>query len=688
MAWDLGGNMSDEVARAILLKTLTPEQLAELYPPYPKDYPVIVPTIGENVGNVKSLKSEAIGVNFASSALNLEHIATNIAALDAVLGPRGSGIGSNSWVVSGKLTTTGKPLLANDMHLAIQMPSIWYENSLHCQPRNEACPFDVIGFSFAGVPGVVAGHNNYLAWGFTNLGPDVQDLFIEKVNPDNPNQYEVDGKWVDFETRSETILVGGGDPVTISVRITRHGPVVSDTYGPLKDAVEGEKPAASSYQEISKDGRSAAPGDASQTSQGFKDLAGIDLPENYVVALSWTALTPATPFEALWGFDIAQSWEEFRQAARHWSVPAQNLVYADVDGNIAYQTPGNIPIRKQGDGSLPVPGWNSEYDWVGFIPFDELPYVLNPQSGFVATANNQASPRDYQYLITSEWDYGQRAARIVEMIENAPAKIDIAYIQQMHGDTKSLNAQVLVPILLTIELDPELAAIRDQYLASWDYQLRSDSAAATLFEAFWWGLLSNTFNDDLPQDFWPGGGSRWIEVMRNLVQQPDSSWWDDKTTPDKVENRDDIFATAFSEAVNCQMCIDQFGDDISNWRWGEIHTATFRNGTLGSSGIGLIEDLFNRGPFSTSGGDSIVNATSWAVGASFEVQWLPSEREIVDLGDLDNSLATHTTGQSGHAYHPHYIDMAPVWAAINYAPLWWEEESIINNSEGHLILVP
>jgi penicillin amidase len=196
-----------------------------------------------------------------------------------------------------------------------------------------------------------------------------------------------------------------------------------------------------------------------------------------------------------------------------------------VDGNIAYQTPGNIPIRKQGDGSLPVPGWSSEYDWVGFIPFDELPYVLNPQSGYVATANNQASPRDYQYLITTEWDYGQRAARIVEMIENAPAKIDLAYIQQMHGDTKSLNAQVLVPILLTIELDPALAATRDQYLASWDYQERSDSTAATLFEAFWWACIQH-FNDDLAQAFWPAGGSRWIEVMCNLVQQPDSSWWD------------------------------------------------------------------------------------------------------------------------------------------------------------------
>ncbi len=688
MAWNLGGNMDAEIQRAILLKTLTPEQLAELYPPYPADYPVIVPVIGENPGSVTSQSAPPAGFDFASGSLDLNPLASRLAALDALLGPRSSAIGSNSWVVSGQLTASGQPLLANDMHLAIQMPSIWYENSLHCQPRSDACPFDVIGFSFVGVPGVVAGHNDRLAWGFTNLGPDVQDLFIEKVNPDNPNQYEVDGQWVDFETRTETLNVAGGDPVTLTVRLTRHGPVVSDTYGTLSDDVDEEAPAASSYQEISKDSTSTYAGASSATAQGFSEQAGIDLPKDYVVALAWTALDPATPFEALWGFDIAQNWEEFREAARHWSVPAQNIVYADVDGNIAYQTPGNIPIRKAGDGSLPVPGWDSAYDWTGFIPFEELPYALNPQSGYLATANNQASPRDYPYLITTEWDHGQRAARIVDLLENAPGKIDIAYIQQMHADSKSLNAEVLVPILLTLELDPDLAAIRDQYLASWDYQEVPDSVAATLFNAFWWGLLANTFNDDLPEASWPYGGSRWIEVMRNLVQQPDSPWWDDQNTTERVETRDDIFAGSFAEAVNCQMCIEQAGKDISRWKWGDIHTATFKNETLGTSGIGLIEDLFNRGPYATGGGESLVNATSWATGYSFDVLWLPSEREIVDLGNLDGSLAIYTTGQSGHAYHPHYIDMAQPWADVQYAPLWWDKQSVIDDAEGHLILLP
>ncbi len=664
MAWDLGGNMDDEIERATLLKTLTPEQLAELFPEYPADYPVIVPTIGENVANIEN-NIASTTADAALANIDLQSIANNLNMLETVLGPTGPDIGSNSWAVSGKLTTTGQPLLANDMHLGIQMPSIWIQNSLHCMPKSDACPFDVTGFSFAGVPGVVAGHNDRVAWAFTNLGPDVQDLFIEKVNPENLNQYEVDGKWVDFETRKETIRVVGGESVEITVRISRHGPVISDTYGPLKDNVDPKNP-------------EAVP---------FKDKTGVEVPENYVIALAWTALTPNTPFEAIWGFDRAQNWDEFRAAARMWSVPAQNLLYADVDGNIAYQTPGAIPIRKNGDGTLPVPGWNSEYDWTGFIPFDELPYVLNPESGFIATANNQANPRDYPYLITKDWDYGQRAARIVDMIQNAPGKIDAEYIQSIHGDSKSLNAEVLVPILLSLKLDPELATVRDQYLSEWDYQETADSQATSLFEWFWSNALTDTFQDDLPEAYLPGGGSRWYVVMRNLVQQPDSPWWDDQATNDKVETRDDIFARAFSETI--AQIQKEYGKDIAKLpAWGELHSATFRNQTLGNAGIFLIEDLFNRGPFVTGGGKSIVNATGWTVGESFEVNWLPSEREIVDLSNLDNSIAIHTTGESGHAYHPHYVDMAPLWAKVEYYPMWWEQESVINDSEGHLQLVP
>jgi len=656
MAWDLRGNMGEEIERAVLLKTLTPEQVAELFPAYPEDHPVIV----NNIGNGTTAGAPTQPVAFHIHDETLAALQHNASLLDLALGPAGDGIGSNSWAIAGSRTTTGLPLLANDPHLSIQMPSIWHQVHLECKPVSEGCPFNVAGFSFAGVPGVVIGHNENIAWGFTNVGPDVMDLYIERVNPDNPNQYEVNGEWVDFETRKEIINVTGGDPVEIIVRLTRHGPVISEDYGPLKNVGDPED----------------------EEFVPFKDRAGIELPEEYVIALKWTALSPSTPFQAIWGFNTAKNWDEFREAAREFHVPAQNLLYADIEGNIGYQMPGDIPIRANGDGTVPVPGWTDEYEWTGYIPFEELPYAFNPSEGYIATANNQVPPSDYPNLITYDWDYGFRAQRIVDLIENAPGKIDIAYMRQIQGDSFDANAPLYVPMLL------ETAGLSESHLnllKGWDYQDRADSSAAAVFNAFWRHFLQNTFNDDLPEErYYPDGGSRWNEIIRHMDES--SAWWDDKSTADVVETRADIMKKSFEQGV--AELEEMFGNDPAKWNWGEMHASTFRNGTLGESGVGLIEALFNRGPFPTGGGESIVNATGWSVRDGYETNWLPSMRMIVDLGNLDNSLTVHTTGQSGHAYHPHYIDMAQMWANIEYYSMLWSEQSVTSQAEGHLVLTP
>ncbi|MCP4139291.1 MAG: penicillin acylase family protein [Chloroflexi bacterium] len=658
MAWDLRGNMGSEIQRAILLKTLSPKLVEELYPPYPADHPVIVPEIGENVALTES--ASFTGIENTAATSMLEKVNTNFALLDGLLGPTGAGIGSNSWAVAGSRTTTGMPILANDPHLGIQMPSIWHQIDLRCMPLSEECPYESTGFSFPGVPGVVIGHNANIAWGFTNTGPDVMDLFIEKVNPDNPDQYEYQGEWVDFETRTEIINVGGGDPVEITVRSTGHGPVISDTYGPLKDT------------------------DIDEDEEAFKDKAGVDLPENYVIALGWTALEPGSVFEAIWGFNNAENWEEFRQAASKFHVPAQNLLYADVEGNIGYQMPGTIPVRKNGDGRYPIPGWTGEYDWIDTIPFEELPYVLNPQSGFIATANNRVPSFDYEHFITDDWAYGYRAQAIVEMLEDAPEKMDIAYMQKMQGDGKNLNAQTLIPLLGQIALEGDLVE-RYTLLSTWDLQNDMDSAPAALFAVYWKNLLDLTFHDDLPEDYYPEGGSRWFEVMRNITPDQNHFFWDDKNT-EETETRDEIFAKAFEMAV---AEIEELqGQDSADWNWGKLHTSTFENSTLGQSGVVLIENLFNRGPYPTAGGQSLVNATGWDPIDGYIVDWLPSMRMIIDLSDLDNSLTVHTTGESGHADHQHYTDMVDLWRNIEYYPMYWEQDSIIGYSEAHLTLVP
>ena len=660
LAWDLRANIDDDIQRAILLKTLTPEQVKEMYPPYPSDHPVIVNHIGQ--GTSATAASQPVAFDIPNETLaSLQH---NVSLLNAVLGPLSDEVGSNSWAISGKLSATGKPLLANDPHLGIAMPSIWYQVDMHCMPKSDECPYEFAGFSLAGAPGIVLGHNDRIAWGFTFSYEDVMDLFIEKVNPDNPNQYEVNGKWVDFETSKETINVVGSDPVKLTVRSTRHGPVISDVFGPLADQPH--------------------PGDKEFVP--FRERAGIQLPEHYVIALSWAALQTGDPVEAVWGFSRAQNWDEFRTAASIFHTPGHNLTYADVDGNIGYQTSGDVPIRKKGDGTLPVPGWTGEYDWTGYIPFDELPYTLNPAEGYIVSANEKIPPSNYPHFISADWDYGFRANRILNMIQNAPGKIDIPYIQKMQGDDYDASAATYVPLLL--QVNPKFAkpneATAFDFLKNWDYQAKADSSAAAVYEVFWRHLLQNTLDDDLPKQYWPNGGDRWFEVMRNL--KADSSFWDDKSTPNVVETRDDILKKSFSDGVT--ELEKGFGKDPSKWKWGDLHTANFHNASLGESGVGFIEDLFNRNGFPVSGGSSIVNATAWDATEGYQVTNLPSMRAIYDLSNFSNSLTIHTTGQSGHAYHPHYIDMAQMWANIQYYSMLWDQKVVTSQAEGHLILNP
>ncbi|MFC2064714.1 penicillin acylase family protein [Chloroflexota bacterium] len=658
MAWDLGGNLSNEINRALLLRTISSDYVNELYPSYSQDHPVIVQEIGDI--SEKSIPSP-FDFAYSSNIQIFSALSRKISAFSKILGPIGNDIGSNNWVVSGDFTETGFPLLANDPHLGIQLPSIWYQVGLHCSPVSVECPFNVTGFSFAGVPGIIIGHNDRIAWGVTNAGPDVQDLFIEKVNPANPNQYEYKGTWIDMDTRIETINVAGGEPREIIIRSTIHGPIISDSYGPV---MESNDPAI----------------------KPFSDKAGIPLPENFAVSLSWTALEPSRLFEAIWGFDKAQNWNEFREAAKYFVVPAQNLVYADVDGNIGYQLPGNIPIRLSGDGRLPVPGWTGEYDWQGYIPYENLPYILNPDNGYIVTANNQVNPWDYPYSITTDWDYGYRAERIVDQVEANLGSLSIETFKSIQGDNYDYSAALLIPLLL--DLDTKNNGFDDYLLLfqNWDFQNSMDSAPAALYASFWKYFLINTFGDDLPSDMQPEGSSRWFEVVHNMALDASSHWWDSILTPDVVETREFILELSFIQAV--KETISLLGNDETEWRWGNLHTATFKNQTLGTSGISVIENLFNRGPFQTSGGASIVNATGWYADEGYEVVSLPSLRMIVDFSNMDNSLAIHTTGQSGHAYNSNYIDMADLWRNIQYYPMLYSESLISQNSGQILILHP
>jgi penicillin amidase len=622
MAWDLGGNMDVEIWRARVVAEMGEAALADLTAPYPDNHPVIVPG----------------GVSW--DKLRLDEVAA--LADRALFFGRGEGIGSNNWVIAGSKTTTGAPLLANDMHLGIQMPSIWYEVGLHCETTDaSACPYNVTGFSFAGVPGVIVGHNERIGWGVTNLGPDVQDLYVERVNPENPNQYEVNGEWVDFEIIREEIPVAGQKPEVIEVRVSRHGPVLNEV---MEDLPVGA---------------------------------------NEVLALKWTALEPGEVFKAVLMLDRARNWDEFREALRYWHVPSQNFVYADVEGNIGYQAPGRIPIRASGDGQMPAPGWTDEYEWTGYIPFEELPSRFNPSEGFIVTANHAVVDASYPYLISLDWNRGYRAQRITEMIE-AKEKLSADDVREIHGDNKSLSAGEVIPYLTALR--PAAPALVEalEKLAAWDLQEHKDSAEAALYELVWAHLVQNIW-EEAPEDLRPGAGSWTMVLVRNLLAQPASEWWDDTRTPD-VETRDDILLRALQEGY--AWLEKRYGKDMEKWRWGKLHTSTFENQSLGQSGIGLIEKIFNRGPVATSGGSDIVNATGWELDEPAIVTWIPSERMILDLGDWQRSLSMHTTGQSGHPFHKHYGDMIIPWRDIAYHAMHWEKSAIQADAEGVLRLEP
>jgi penicillin amidase len=658
MAWDLGSSRMDaEVEHAVLSKTLSPEQMADLFPPYPSDHPYVVNHLPLGATPGSSNGSAQIGQVISELNPAFLSLSATMMKMEAVLGPTGSGIGSNNWVISGSRTTTGMPFLADDMHLAEQMPSIWYEIGLHCKPEGADCPYNVVGYSFAGVPGVIVGHNDHIAWGFTNVGPDVLDLYIEKINPANPNQYEVDGQWVDMTQVQETLKVAGADPVELTVRYTRHGPVIWDDP---------------------------------TNHQNIQENWGGELPADFAISMRWTALEPTNLFEAIFGYDKAQNWVEFRQAASDFAVPSQNTIYADIEGNIAYQTPGNIPIRNAGhSGDYPVPGWTDDYEWQGYIPFDQLPYAYNPPEGYIASANNEVVGPGYAYNLTAE-DYGYRAARIVQLIETAPGPIDAVYIQKMHGDDYNASAAFMLPLLMQLPLQDEHLIEARNLLNGWDYQNQMDLAAPAVYNAFWKAVLTRTFHDELGEGYWPDGGDQWFEVMRYITQSPDSAWWDDKTTPG-IETRDDILSLAFTDAV---AELDQLlGKNTSRWAWGDIHSAVFHNQTLGTSGISPIESIFNRGPYRASGGNAIVNATSWNAAETdpkkaYQVAWLPSERMIVDMSNLTASLSVNTTGESGHAFHHNYDDQIDLWRTIQYHPMLWVEQQVLDAAKDHLVLTP
>lgn len=670
----LGGNFDSEVFRQAADAKLGDRALTDqLFPAYPAGAPIEVPTGAAGSGGAGASATRGTAatgsgdvatrgpgataggdatIDDAASAgwLDLGHIAQSVSkttGLDAA-GGLGSdrGIGSNDWVIGPSKSATGHAMLGNDPHLGLDMPSVWFINGLHCRQPGAGCPYDVIGVSFPGVPAVVLGHNERIAWGATNMEGDVQDLFQEQVDPKDPTRYMFKGQSVPFQIRHEVIKVAGSADVAVDVRSTGHGPVISDA------------------------------------SDRLKAIAG-------VYALRWTGTAePDHILDAFLGIDRAGSWTEFRAALAAYVAPSQNFVYADVDGNIGLQVPGLVPIRQDAKdlGDRPVPGWTGTHEWTGYIKYDDLPRLYNPPSAIIATANNAPVDAKYPHVIGREWDPGYRVGRVIELLTAAAAKGGVTRdaMSAIQMDTFVARAPLVIDrvgdtVPSTADGRTLMARIR-----SWTGRCDVDSLGCAAYMAFEYHLLRRLFDPrlglDLARDY-VGSTESW-QALIALLDQPSSPWWNDPATP-ATESRATVVAAAADAAAADLRAT--FGDP-GQWTWGRVHTITFEEGILGQSGIPVLTWYFNAGPFPVAGAAGAVDNTYYHFSASypdptdpaykpgglrqvFDVTNGPSYRLDIDMGDLDGARIVTTTGQSGNPFDRHYGDMIPAWLNGSQVPL-------------------
>ncbi len=692
MAWGQSGNWGAELARMELAEQLG-QDFVNLYSPlYPYDQrPTILTTDDLPIGQESA--AALTGEPQTVAALPVDYqtldVPTGLAGgVSTDFAPiLGAGVGSNSWVVAGQNTASGSPLLANDPHLGIQMPSIWYEVGLHCRPISAACPYDVVGFSLPGLPTILIGHNARIGWGLTNAMGDTQDLYILRINPDNLYQYEYNGEWRDMQVVTETIRFGSAyagaedDPATeacegihglpvnengelvVEVRLTHFGPIVTDNQ--------------------------------------IEDCAFVPRADSgHALALRWTALEPNDLLAATLGMNRAANWEEFRAALSHFEWPSINFVYADVDGNIGYQLPFHVPVRASGhDGRMPVPGWTDEYEWRGYIPDELLPRILNPQRGWIVTANHAVAPEAYyeqlaaelagqfgadaSYILTTDYDFGYRGQRAIDLVSALQAHT-VATMAEIQADSHSLHAEELQPYLGGLAPEDKTLQTAIDFLLGWDLQTDMDSPRAALFEVFWAKLAENLWADDL--GFLPNGGGHLAWATQSLLDLPNHAVWDNQATPE-VEKRDDILLDSLQDAVD--FLTSQQGSDWNAWRWGALHTATFVSPPLGQSGISLVESLVNAGPVPVSGSWDTLNRTNWNTDAPFAVRGsISSMRMILDFSDLGASRTIHTTGQSGHPFSAHYRDMVDPWRLMGSQAMRFSAESVEAGAQARLELRP
>ncbi len=643
--WSLSGNWNEELMNCDLAAKLGPVKARELIPDAPASVTgtvQITPTTGSTINQTNVSTPSLVACGRASGSLATFDLA---AAANPFL-RHDSWVGSNDWVIDGSKSATGKPMLANDPHLGLRNPNIWYEIHLSTSDGK----FDVAGFSFAGVPGVVVGHNQNIAWGVTNVGPDVQDLFLEKLDPANhPGQYLYKGQWQAYQVITETIKVKGETDDVLPVRITVHGPLITDAMTDTE---------TSTLQPM---------------------------------ALDWVGNQKEGLISAVLNLDHAQNWTDFRAALKNWAQAGQNFVYADQQGNIGYQATGNVPIRPKGDdGLLPVDGSSGAHDWQGYVPFDALPMLYNPPTHYVATANFRPYGSDYQYFLGARFETPWRITRIREMIA-AKDKLTQADMEAMQHDQHSVLARAIGAKLANLHSSDPLVQQAIDGFKNWDGSMAGNSSTAAIYELTYLQMLQLTFKDDLGEKLFNeyidnGGSYAGLWIYENL-DNPTASWWDNVNTAQK-ETRDDIMLQSIANAVTDLK--GRFGGSLSDWQWNKLHTITFAH-PLGS--VKPLNLIFNQGPYPVGGDNSTVNVSPFSLRDAmqkntYDQDWVPSYRAVYDLTDWNKTQIVMPMGEASTTGTSHVNDQTPLWLSNGYLNFAYSQAAIDAVKDGTLTLTP
>ncbi len=635
MAWSLSVNWESELTRLRLAMQMDPIRASELEPDYPAANPVILDALSTEE-SVRLLSTT--GLLLAQYEQIREQIGQNGTLF-------GVGQGSNSWVLAPKASLSGRPLLANDPHLALTMPGTWYENHLSCPG------FEVSGASLPGAPCVLIGHNESIAWGLTNAFADVQDLFVERQHPDDPTRFEFRGQWEEAKIVEERIIVRKrAEPHIERVTITRHGPLISNLLDGL------------------------ALNDPTQAAQ----LSTIPL------ALSWTGHQPGSTVTATLRINEATTWDEFDAALEQWSSPPQNFVYADKDGYIGYLMAGQVPQRENNPGLLPMPGWTGEHEWEKMIPHAELPRLTDPASGVIVTANNKMVADDYPHFLGIEQYPGWRAARLTELLETKE-RYTVRDMEEMQMDTLSKYAQSMAPWFMLVEAKNTWESIAMNDLRDWSYRMEVDATAPTVFHFILLELLQMTFGDKVdkamanflgiasnPLFGITGFAYRAEARLLELIETQERSPWYTDVKSGRERTREELLQEAFTAAV--QRLRDEAGESHIRWEWGRHHQVRFVH-PMGS--VRMLKTFFNRGPFPIGGDGTTPLQTRHAPRQPLElVQVVPSYRQVYEVGKWDEAKSVVPSGQSGHPLSDQYDDQISMWREGVYHAMPWSRAAV------------